>query len=539
MPTPFVPVCSGDNAAPGLLPAEPSQENVVGPEKGATVENALLQAVETTPESAAVQSDFESATELVVEFVPEQAVDPTQAPANEPELGFEQVKEPLDLINRARAVGVEHVTQGFMRLQMNVKTDIDVLHGRCQGKNTGSERSLETHPLDRLQVPQSKKREQTVLFKNLSSNSYHTPLVTARQTITVEVTRRFNKKLNAIQTSFKIRPGFLTRKSRVAEFKFDHARTTLQQLYSDLLSRVLNLKLKELLKDITKYYVLGVVVAHLYVIEFQKRRLRHAHLLVFLDREVIDEVVSAEFQIEGYNQSFMAIVSLHESPIRPRYNSLPRVDKIADLQNSIQQMELTLFRHGQQATVVAVYSPTSTAPSSPNTPRHQTDSRLPITKTSIEASPQPISYSSPFARQSLYSPIRPRYSSSLRVDKIADLQNSIQQMEVTLFRHGQQTPRRTTHPHPHPTISNIHSSGVQRSELRCAASEERCSKEELVGRNLAGARGKPIVIDDKIAEIKEIVFVHFPTASSARAAVLRQCHKTIDTYLRRLNSCEK
>ncbi|EDO32927.1 predicted protein [Nematostella vectensis] len=111
--THFVPVCIGDTAVLRPVPAGPSQENAVGPEEGATV-----QAVETTHESAVVpaletagESASEPAAELVVEFVPEQGVEPTQTPTNAPE----QVEEPLDLVNRARAVGVdyEYVTQGI------------------------------------------------------------------------------------------------------------------------------------------------------------------------------------------------------------------------------------------------------------------------------------------------------------------------------------------------------------------------------------------------------------------------------------------
>lgn len=52
----------------------------------------------------------------------------------------------------------------------------------------------------------------------------------------------------------------------------------------DLCSRVFNLKLKCLLEDITKKHVLGKVVAYVYTIEFQKRGLPHAHILLIPDR---------------------------------------------------------------------------------------------------------------------------------------------------------------------------------------------------------------------------------------------------------------
>ena len=47
----------------------------------------------------------------------------------------------------------------------------------------------------------------------------------------------------------------------------------------DLVARVFKLKFKELLNDILKKNIFGKVVAHTYVIEFQKRGLPHAHML--------------------------------------------------------------------------------------------------------------------------------------------------------------------------------------------------------------------------------------------------------------------
>ncbi|KMZ62956.1 hypothetical protein ZOSMA_4310G00010, partial [Zostera marina] len=69
----------------------------------------------------------------------------------------------------------------------------------------------------------------------------------------------------------------------------------------DLVNRVFNLKLKELLKDIKERRIFGKTVAYTYVVEFQKRGLPHAHILIILapedeikDPETIDEVVCAE-----------------------------------------------------------------------------------------------------------------------------------------------------------------------------------------------------------------------------------------------------
>ncbi|GBM73420.1 hypothetical protein AVEN_143088-1 [Araneus ventricosus] len=65
--------------------------------------------------------------------------------------------------------------------------------------------------------------------------------------------------------------------------------------------RVFNIKLKELLEDICKYGIFGTVLAYIYVIEFQKRGLPHAHVFLTLDSESkirtkddIDKFVSAE-----------------------------------------------------------------------------------------------------------------------------------------------------------------------------------------------------------------------------------------------------
>ena len=76
----------------------------------------------------------------------------------------------------------------------------------------------------------------------------------------------------------------------------------------DLIVRVFRLKLRELLNDILKKHVLGRPLAHVYTIEFQKRGLPHAHILVILadegkardptdyDRIVCGELPSPELQ---------------------------------------------------------------------------------------------------------------------------------------------------------------------------------------------------------------------------------------------------
>lgn len=69
----------------------------------------------------------------------------------------------------------------------------------------------------------------------------------------------------------------------------------------DLCARVFNLKLKELVDDLTKKQIFGKVNSFLYVVEFQKRGLPHAHILLILDKKSklrttddYDQIVSAE-----------------------------------------------------------------------------------------------------------------------------------------------------------------------------------------------------------------------------------------------------
>ena len=50
----------------------------------------------------------------------------------------------------------------------------------------------------------------------------------------------------------------------------------------DLVARVFKLKLKSITEDLFKKAVLGKVIAHVHVIEFQKKGLPHAHILIIL-----------------------------------------------------------------------------------------------------------------------------------------------------------------------------------------------------------------------------------------------------------------
>ena len=73
----------------------------------------------------------------------------------------------------------------------------------------------------------------------------------------------------------------------------------------DIVARVFKLKLDSLLEELYKDGIFGRVIAHLDVIEFQKRGLPHAHILIILAAEhrfqtpeEVDEVVCAELPIE-------------------------------------------------------------------------------------------------------------------------------------------------------------------------------------------------------------------------------------------------
>jgi len=69
----------------------------------------------------------------------------------------------------------------------------------------------------------------------------------------------------------------------------------------ELVARVFNLKLQELMQNIEREQVFGKIEAYVYVVEFQKRGLPHAHILVVLqevyklrEAEDVDRFVRAE-----------------------------------------------------------------------------------------------------------------------------------------------------------------------------------------------------------------------------------------------------
>jgi hypothetical protein len=72
---------------------------------------------------------------------------------------------------------------------------------------------------------------------------------------------------------------------------------------------VFKIKLKELINDIHKNHILGRMIAGIYVVEFQKRGLSHAHILIFFTEdckphmvEDVDRVISAELSDSETNK---------------------------------------------------------------------------------------------------------------------------------------------------------------------------------------------------------------------------------------------
>ena len=73
----------------------------------------------------------------------------------------------------------------------------------------------------------------------------------------------------------------------------------------DLVTRVFKAKLQDLKEQIFKKEIFGIVVAHVFVVEFQKRGLPHIHLLLILKEghkiksgDQYDRFISAEIPIK-------------------------------------------------------------------------------------------------------------------------------------------------------------------------------------------------------------------------------------------------
>jgi Helitron helicase-like domain at N-terminus len=88
----------------------------------------------------------------------------------------------------------------------------------------------------------------------------------------------------------------------------------------------LKIKLKALMEDLTVNHVLGRCTAFVYTVEFQKRGLLHAHILIVLENdykfkpERINVVVSAEIPEVRENPRLKSIKSFPRSDFRKTFS---------------------------------------------------------------------------------------------------------------------------------------------------------------------------------------------------------------------------
>ncbi|XP_023641963.1 uncharacterized protein LOC111831563 [Capsella rubella] len=84
----------------------------------------------------------------------------------------------------------------------------------------------------------------------------------------------------------------------------------------DIVARIFKIKLESLMRDLTEKNLLGKTVAAMYTVEFQKRGLPHAHILLFMDSKSklptaddIDRIISAEIPDKNENPELYEVIS--------------------------------------------------------------------------------------------------------------------------------------------------------------------------------------------------------------------------------------
>ncbi|XP_010490304.1 PREDICTED: uncharacterized protein LOC104768062 [Camelina sativa] len=84
----------------------------------------------------------------------------------------------------------------------------------------------------------------------------------------------------------------------------------------DIICKIFKLKLENLMDDITRRHIFGKTVSAMYTVEFQKRGLPHAHIIVWMDSKCkfptadeIDKLISAEIPDKDRDQELYNIIS--------------------------------------------------------------------------------------------------------------------------------------------------------------------------------------------------------------------------------------
>ena len=88
----------------------------------------------------------------------------------------------------------------------------------------------------------------------------------------------------------------------------------------DIISRVFNLKLKTLMNDLLHKHVLGKTVAHIYIIEYQKRSLPHAYILLIMNQDDkirgVEHIYVIEYQKRSLSHAYILLIMNQDDKIR-------------------------------------------------------------------------------------------------------------------------------------------------------------------------------------------------------------------------------